>query len=271
MASGSPPGLGASFVECPSRDAGTAHDCYNRMANGLARINEIQGAVAGYAMNVDKYVMELSKTTRGILMAVGSMFQQESMRTTAPIREGAGAHKKESCKERGVMEYKVIMNLTPVNGDKSWFRQWHLKFVTAIGQVRSECEELVQKLIKEIDLGRDLGVALENTSLGQPETHAEAAKDPWKVPIDKAEAEACEKIKSLPQGEGLRAYGVLRRWFTDASGLGLAEQVRRLTHSEAPKKEEDLAEYVDVCLDKLRRLESHGDDYKLAPVIKASA
>ena len=46
------------------------------------------------------------------------------------------------------MEYKVIMNLTPVNGDKSWFRQWRLKFVTAIGQVRSECEELVQKLIK---------------------------------------------------------------------------------------------------------------------------
>ncbi len=37
----------------------------------------------------------------------------------------------------------------------------------------------------------------------------EASQDLWKVLIDKAEAEADEKIKMIPQGQGIKAYGVV--------------------------------------------------------------
>ena len=141
------------------------------------------------------------------------------------------------------MEHKVITNMKPVNGDKSWFRQWHLKFVTALGQVRSEYEEIVQRMVKYIDFGKHLGATLESLSIDYPERYQNVSGDVWKILIDKAEAEAYDKIKSLPQGEGMKASGALYRWFTDVSGLGLAEQARRLM--QPPKKEEDLAESVE--------------------------
>ncbi len=41
------------------------------------------------------------------------------------------------------------------------------------------------------------------------------------------------------------------RWFTDVSGLGLAEQTRRPMHPHPPKKEEELAEHVEMWQDNL--------------------
>ena len=51
----------------------------------------------------------------------------------------------------------------------------------------------------------------------------------------------------------------------------LAEQARMLMHPAPPKKEEDLAEHVEMWQDKMRRLEAHGDGFKMAPVIKINA
>ena len=83
--------------------------------------------------------------------------------------------------------------------------------------------------------------------------------DIWNILIDKAEAEAYDKIKMVPKGQdnikmvpkgqGVAAYGVLYRWFTDVSGLGLAEQARMLMHPAPPKLEEELAEYVEMWQD----------------------
>ncbi len=39
-------------------------------------------------------------------------------------------------------------------------------------------------------------------------------------------------------------------------------------HPEQPRKEQELAEHVEMWLDKMRRLEAHGDEYKLAPESK---
>ena len=83
--------------------------------------------------------------------------------------------------------------------------------------------------------------------------------------------EAYDKIKMVPKGKGVIAYGIMCRWFTDVSGLGLAEQARKLMHPDPPKREEELAEYVEMWQDKMRRLEAHGDEYKLAPVFKTNA
>ncbi len=60
--------------------------------------------------------------------------------------------------------------------------------------------------------------------------------DVWNILIDKAEMEAYDKIKMVPKGQGVEAYGVMYRWFTDVSALELADQARRLMHPNPPKK-----------------------------------
>ncbi len=79
---------------------------------------------------------------------------------------------------------------------------------------------------------------------------------------DKTEAEAYDKIKAVPAGEDVRAYGVVNRWLTDFSGFGLSEQAGRLMHPHPPKKEEELSEHVDAW---------HGDEYKLPAMYKINA
>ena len=69
----------------------------------------------------------------------------------------------------------------------------------------------------------------------------------------------------------MRGYAVMYRLFTDVSGMGLAEQARKLMHPDPPRREEELAEAIDQWLDKLKRLELHGKEYELPPVFKMNA
>ena len=71
--------------------------------------------------------------------------------------------------------------------------------------------------------------------------------------------------------EGGKAYGIMYKWFTDVSGLGLLEQARRLMRPEPVKREEELADGIDQWLDKVKRLEAHGSQYKLPALYKVNA
>ena len=44
-----------------------------------------------------------------------------------------------------------------------------------------------------------------------------------------------------------------------------------LMHPSPPQKQEELAEHVEMRQDKMRRLEAHGEEFKLAPLFKISA
>ncbi len=85
------------------------------------------------------------------------------------------------------------------------------------------------------------------------------------------ENDAYDKINMIYEGDGVTAYGVLYRWFTVVSGLGLPEQARMLMHPSPSKKEEELAEYVGMWQDKMRGLEAHGEEFKLAPLFKINS
>ncbi len=126
-------------------------------------------------------------------------------------------------------------------------------------------------MVHELDLGNELETVVKTLHSHYGDELWEASADIWKVLIDKTEAESYDKIKTVTHGEGIKAYGVLYRWFTDVSGLGLCEQARRLIHADSPKKEEELSEYVEMWQDKLRRLEAHGDEYKLPAKYKINA
>ncbi len=107
---------------------------------------------------------------------------------------------------RAIMEHKVIQYLTAV---KSLFRQLHQKFTTALGQVTGAHEGIVHRLVKEVDLGKEV----EKGVTGLREEHGEELHkvfgDVWNILIDKAEAEAYDKIKMVPKGQGVVTYGVL--------------------------------------------------------------
>ncbi len=43
----------------------------------------------------------------------------------------------------------------------------------------------------------------------------------------------------------MKGYAILYRWFAEISGMGLAEQARRLMQPETPKKEVDMAQAIE--------------------------
>ncbi len=58
------------------------------------------------------------------------------------------------------------------------------------------------------------------------------------------------------------------RWFTDVSGLGVSEQAKMFMHPSPPKRVEDLADHVEMWQNNMRRLEAHGEEFKLASLYK---
>ncbi len=122
---------------------------------------------------------------------------------------------------KGIMGHEVIKFLKAASGDKALFRQCP----TAVGQANVVQEVMVHRMAK-IDLGNDLETIVIGLRSDYGAAFQETSGDIWKVLIDKEEAEANDKIKRIHQGEGLRAYGVVSRWFTDVSGWGLSETSR---------------------------------------------
>ncbi len=53
--------------------------------------------------------------------------------------------------------------------------------------------------------------------------------------------------------------------------MGLAEQARMLMHPSQPKREKELADHVEISQDKMRRLDAHGEEFKLPPLYKFNA
>ena len=241
------------------------------MANHVSGLEQLHG-VLEQGGDIKDVVMKMIVSGRDVAVMLGRVLQSEQARVAQVVSSMSGLSGQNSGGGRkGIMEFKVIQNLKSVTGDKSGFRQWHQKFMSAIGQVNTDYEKLMQIVVREVDLGKDLAVVLEQGSSTAPQLWQELTKDVYKILIDKADGEAYDKIKMVPSGDGMRAYGVLYRWFTDVSGLGLVEQSRRLMHPEPVKREEELSEAVEAWMDKLRRLEAHGDKYKLPAVYKLTA
>ncbi len=184
---------------------------------------------------------------------------------------GLGGKEGKGFTTKGIMEHKVIANLRCVNGDKSLFRRWRQRLITALGKYDHVHEEIAQHVVKEMDFGKDLDKIAEDLRITYGREFVRISGDVWNVLPDKAKNDPCDKIKHFCKGDGVTAYGVLYRWFTDVSGLSLAEQARMLMHPSPLEKEEELAEYLEVWQEKMRRLEAHGGEFKLATLFKINA
>ena len=176
----SPPGLGGFG------DVGEARMNFNRMSQGMHRLKEISENVEADQLNIEKYVKELTDVVREMFMSTGSMFQQESMRLLSMLAaQGGGGYGANGRPQKTIMEYKVIQYLRAVNGDKALFRQWHQRFTTALGQVPGNHEEIIQRMVKEIDLGKELEKVV-ITLKDEYEDFLKVSGDVWNVLIDKS-------------------------------------------------------------------------------------
>ncbi len=120
----------------------------------MKRLKDIENNVETDSINMEKYVKELFKVRWDMFRATGAMFEQENLRF---INMFAATTKH----TREIMQHKVITNLRCVNGDKSLFRQWHQRFITAWGQYGHVHEEIVQHVVKETDFGKELDKVVE--------------------------------------------------------------------------------------------------------------
>ncbi len=88
------------------------------------------------------------------------------------------------------VEHRVITNLRCANGDKSLFRQWHQRFITALGQYDKVHEEIAQHLVKETGFGKDLDTVVENLRITYGGEFTRVSRDVWNIILGKAENEA---------------------------------------------------------------------------------
>ena len=61
------------------------------------------------------------------------------------------------------------------------------------------------------------------------------------------------------------------KWSTETSGVGLAEQARKLMHPDPVKREDEPADRIEDWVQKVDRLSRHGSDYDMAPAFKMAA
>jgi len=177
-------------------------------------------------------------------------------------------------REYNMLESKMILNIGIISGDKSAFRRWNQKFISIIYGIKSEYGDYLAKMQNMLDTGTEVNKMEEeigNEMDMKGSDREDLNRFLYTVLMMKVEGEAYDKIRGVTNRKGMVAYGQLYRWFTEISGLGLAEQARRLIQPESPKKEEDIAEYVDLWEERINRLEAHGDEYKLSSLYKVTA
>ena len=84
-------------------------------------------------------------------------------------------------------------------------------------------------------------------------------------------SEILHRVQNAKSRGGIMMYAEVYRWFTETSGLGLAEQSAQLMNPKTASKEEDVAGAIERWEDKSSRLARHGADYVLPAAYKKVA
>ena len=79
------------------------------------------------------------------------------------------------------------------------------------------------------------------------------------------------RIQNLQSLGGVRMYAEVCKWFTETSGLGLMEQSSKLMHPKQASGEDEVAEANEAWLERVNRLERHGEEYQLNDAYKRVA
>ncbi len=85
---------------------------------------------------------------------------------------------------------------------------------------------MVHRLVKEIDLGKQMDKVVTGLRGEYRDEFDKVSGDVLNILIDSAEMETYHKIKMATKSQGVVAFGVLCRWFTDVSSSGWRSKPR---------------------------------------------
>ncbi len=121
--------------------------------------------------------------------ATGAMFEQKHLGFINKFEPlgGSGPGGVSHRFRNGIMEHKVILNFRAVSGDKSLFRQWDPTFTTALGQVGVAHDDMVHRLLKEIELEKEMEKVVKGSKGEGGDKFDKVLGDVWNVLIVKAE------------------------------------------------------------------------------------
>ena len=153
-------------------------------------------------------------------------------------------------KRQSLMEYKTIQNLEKLSDSKVSFPMWVEKLKNAVEDLDPD----VNCFLKEIELrvwgdttydtwmvkAKDIMLKL---SISE-ERFKGMKRGMYTVLIDKAQGNLMLKVKNEDR-DGLFAFMIVNKWFTETSGEGLASKREYLLHPPTAKKEEDIYELVE--------------------------
>ncbi len=133
---------------------------------GMKRLKDIESNAETDSINMERYVEELSKVGWDMFRATGAIFEQEPLMFISMFAAtGSGGNGGRHMFNKGIIEHKVINNLRCVRGDKSLSRQWHQRFVTALGSYDQAHEGIIKDLVAKTDLGKDLDKVAESCTV----------------------------------------------------------------------------------------------------------
>ena len=106
-----------------------------------------------------------------------------------------------------------------------------------MSQVNETYVKMLLMLATGIDCKGKLSDAIDDVELtfNKEELYA-FSRDVNYILLEKVESLPYQKIAGIERLQGLLMYGTPYRWFTEVSGLGLAEQAKRLTQPDTPKR-----------------------------------
>ena len=205
----------------------------------------------------------------------------ESEGRRRPCGTGAGLPSKGNPK---IAESKVVANLGPLTDDKNAFRQWDLKMVNALSQVRKSYGRAIERMKQFVDRGKDpedarMAATSDRMSATSGPTLAdmiyvasqgdesdvdieELNDDLSFILIDKAKpgSDILQRVHNLQAQGGIRMYAEVYKFFTETSGRGLSQEVVKLMKPKQANREEHIAEEIETWEEHMNRLARHGKD-----------
>ena len=133
--------------------------------------------------------------------------------------------------------------------DRSKYKEWHSKFSNTVGQVRPGGKDVILWLNKFQGDTDDIEIGDVLTQIGKEVKwdRNQISDDLYAILLSKTSGDIALKVQSSGN-DGLTAHVKIRRWFTDVSGMALAERRRQVICPAQVKKDEDVAAAIGKWL-----------------------
>ena len=242
-----------------------AEDAFVAMRTDLySRLGEAATQTTTIATRIDAEVAKLKQAGLDISASKEEMVKSVKDSMMGIVKSGMGL-------DKPITEYKAIGNLAILSSERKEFRAWQDRLKDALGQVQPDFEKLMEMLEKEAKstitydewtaTKRGEFVASTMIEASISETAIERmARSMYSVLLHKTDGEARQQIKNIDH-DGLFGYMRVAKWFTETSGLGMAERKKYCMMPPPAKKEEELMSAIEKWDEELREIRRINDTF----------